>query len=209
MEKLTEKSCAAFTEALAARTPVPGGGGAAAVAGALSAALCAMAGSYTVGKKQYAAVERDVQGMLQKCQALRLEFLALAEADAEAFAPLAAAYAIPKDDPTHDAALEKAGKNACAAPLALVRRCGETVELLEEMLEKGSAMLLSDVGCGALLCRAAMESAALNVFVNTAGLKDHAWAQELEAETDGLLRRAVPRAEKIAQAVAGRIRKER
>ena len=82
------------------------------------------------------------------------------------------------------------------------------MDLLAEMLEKGSAMLLSDVGCGALLCRAAMESAAMNVFVNTTSLRDRALARSMEAEVDELLERYVPQAESIAETVKRRLRKE-
>ena len=85
--------------------------------------------------------------------------------------------------------------------------CAQSVELLETMLQKGSRMLVSDVGCGALLCGAAMESAALNVYVNTASLSDRDAAVRMEETVDTLLREYLPRAEKIAQCVAGRIRK--
>jgi len=208
MEKLTEKSCAEFAQALASKASVPGGGGAAALAGALGIALCSMVGNFTVGKKKYAAVEEDVKAMLVKAESLRTNLLDLVNADAEAFAPLSRAYAIPKDDPSRASVLEEATLNACQAPMEMVRRCGEAIELLEEMERKGSAMLLSDVGCGALLCRAAMESAALNVFVNTKTLKDREKAAQMEEEISGLLLRYLSRADQVARAVAGRIRGE-
>ena len=122
-------TCADFAEILASKESVPGGGGAAALTGAV-------------------------------------------DADAQAFAPLSKAYAISKEDPHRDTVLEEATLNACKAPMEMVRRCCTGVELLEEMLEKGSVMLVSDIGCGALLCKAAMESAAMNVFINTGSLKD-------------------------------------
>lgn len=208
MEKLTEKSCIDFAQALASKASVPGGGGAAALVGALGAALCSMVGNFTVGKKKYAAVEEDVKAILARGEALRTRLLELVEADAAAFEPLSKAYAIPKDDPARSAVLEDATLSACRAPLEMVRRCGEAIELLEAMEKKGSVMLLSDVGCGALLCRAAMESAALNVFVNTKTLADRAKAAELEEEAGALLARYLPRADKVAQTVTGRIRGE-
>lgn len=208
MEKLTEKSCIDFAQALASKASVPGGGGAAALVGALGAALCSMVGNFTVGKKKYAAVEEDVKAILARGEALRTRLLELVEADAAAFEPLSKAYAIPKDDPARSTVLEEATLSACRAPLEMVRRCGEAIELLEAMEKKGSVMLLSDVGCGALLCRAAMESAALNVFVNTKTLADRAKAAELEEEAGALLARYLPRADKVAQTVTGRIRGE-
>lgn len=94
MEYLTQRSCADFTELQAAKTSVPGGG-VAALAEALGAALCAMAGNFTVGKPRYASVEADVRSLLDRTEVLRLRFLELVDEDAAAFAPLARAYAIP------------------------------------------------------------------------------------------------------------------
>jgi len=206
MEHLTQRSCAEFTELLAARTSVPGGGGAAALAGALGTALCAMAGNYTTGKRKYAGVEADINALLAKAEALRLRLLELVEEDAAAFAPLAAAYAIPRDDPDRGEALEAAALGACAAPLEIAERCGEALGLLEEMLEKGSALLVSDVGCGALLCRAALESAAMNVYVNTRLLRDRERAAGIESRADRLAADSAVRAEKIVRSVTERLR---
>lgn len=208
MEKLVKKSCVDFTEVLASKASVPGGGGAAALVGALGTALCSMVGNFTVGKKKYAAVEADVKVILEKAEVLQGRLLELVDADAQAFEPLSKAYAIPKDGPTHDEVLEAATLNACKAPIEMVRCCGEAIDLLEEMLEKGSVMLVSDVGCGALLCEAAMKSAAMNVFINTGSLKDRAQARSMEAEIDALIERYIPKTTKIAETVNLRIRKE-
>ena len=208
MHKLTNLSCTAFAEVLASKAPVPGGGGAAALAGALGVALCSMVGNFTTGKKKYAAYEEDVQRMLAAGETLRARLLALVEADAKAFEPLSRAYAIPKDDPARDTVMEEATLNAVQAPVEMVTCCGEALLLLEEMLEKGSRLLLSDVGCGALLCKAAMESAAMNVFVNTGSLRDRATAARLEQQVDAALATYLPLADRIAAAVTATIRKE-
>ena len=89
----------------------------------------------------------------------------------------------------------------------MMRQIAKAIELLEEMGEKGSRMLLSDVGCGALLCRAALEAASLNVFVNTKTLADRAFAESVEAECDALLAEYGPRAEACAAKVMAHIRK--
>jgi formiminotetrahydrofolate cyclodeaminase len=208
MKKLTDLSCTAFAEVLASKAPVPGGGGAAALAGALGVALCSMVGNFTTGKKKYAAYEEDVQRMLAEGETLRARLLELVEADAAAFEPLSRAYAIPKEDPTRDSVLEEAALNACKAPMEMVSCCGEALLLLEEMLEKGSRLLLSDVGCGALLCKAAMESAAMNVFVNTGSLQDRAVAVGMERQVDETLEKYLPMAERIAASVTATLRKE-
>ena len=206
-EKLTDKSCTGFAEVLASKASVPGGGGAAALVGALGIALGSMVGNFTTGKKKYAAYEEDIQRMLKDAEDLRLQLLALVNADAEAFEPLSKAYAIPKDDPSREEVLEAATNEACKAPAEMVRCCAKAIELLEEMAEKGSVMLISDAGCGALLCKAAMECAAMNVFINTKSLKDRAAAEALESEMDSLITQYAPRAQKTADYVLGKIRK--
>lgn len=207
-KQLTEQSCVHFLDALASREPVPGGGGAAALAGALGVALCSMAGNLTLGRKKYAAVEDDIKSVLTQGEALRSRLLSLVEEDAALFAPLAAAYAIPKDDPTRSQVLEQVTLDACAAPVHIMEVCCQAIVLLEEMLEKGSTMMVSDVGCGALCCRAALESASLNVFVNTKTLQNRETAAALEGKADDMLREYVPRAQQVADAVLRRLRKE-
>ncbi len=205
-EPLTNLSCTDFAAVLAAKESVPGGGGAAALVGALGTALCSMVGNFTTGKKTYAAVEDDVQRMLADAEAVRLRLIDLVADDAEAFFPLSQAYGIPKDDPTRPEVLEAATKNACKAPYEMMVEISKSIELLEEMGAKGSKMLISDVGCGALFARAALEAASMNVFVNTKSYKDTDWAPELEAKCDALLSEYIPRAEACASAVMSRIR---
>ena len=205
-ESLTDLTCCQFAEVLAAKQSVPGGGGTAALVGALGAALCSMVGNFTTGKKTYAAVEDDIQRMLSDAEDVRLRLLALVEEDAAAFFPLSQAYAIPKEDPSRAETLEAATRAACAAPVEMMRQIARSIELLEEMGAKGSKLLISDVGCGALLARAALEAASMNVFVNTKSYKSTGWAPALEAECDDLLSTYIPRAEACAASVMSRIR---
>ena len=208
MNNLTQMSCMDFTAALAAKSPAPGGGGGAALAGALGVALAGMVGSYTVGKEQYAAVEGDVKKLMSEAERLRVKLLSLVNADGDAFEPLSKAYSIPGDDPTRDRALEEAAINACQAPIEMVKCCAKAISLLKEMLKKGSTMLISDVGCGALLCKAAMESAAMNVYVNTRILKDRTMARKIERELDAHLQVYLPMADQIARTVTQYLRKK-
>ena len=190
-EKMIEKSCADFAAVLASKAPVPGGGGAAALVGALGTALCSMVGNLTVGRKKYAQYEADVKRMLEKGAAVQERLLDLVDKDAEAFEPLSKAYSIPKDDPKH---------------VEMMKACCEAIELLEEMLEKGSVTLVSDVGCGALCCAAALESASMNIFVNTKTLLDREAAAKLDDQADAMLREYMPRARKVADEVNRRLR---
>ena len=208
-EKLMDKSCTDFTAVLASRAPVPGGGGAAALVGALGTALCSMAGNLTLGKKKYAAVEPDIRRLLADGETVRRRLLELADMDAAAFEPLSRAYSIPKDDPSRAEVLEAATLAACCTPMEMLEQTCRAVELLEEMLEKGSVMMVSDVGCGASCCRAALESAGLNVFINTRTLTDRNTARRLEEHADRLLADYLPRAERITKEVTRRLRTPR
>ena len=204
--RLTDKTCSDFAAVLAAKEPVPGGGGAAALAGALGVALCSMVGNYTTGKKTYASVEQDVQRMLAEAEGVRRRLIELVQEDADAFEPLCKAYAIPRDDPRRADVLEECTKRACEAPLEMMRQVCRAIELLEEMGHKGSRMLVSDVGCGAYLCQAALEAASLNVFVNTKSLRDREYACGVESEVDAMLAEYVKRAEACAADAMARVR---
>lgn len=204
MERLIDRSCAGFAAALASKSPVPGGGGASALVGALGAALCAMVGNYTVGKQRYAAVEEDVKALLERARALQERLLGLVDEDAEAFEPLSAAYAIPKGEPGREEVMEKCLRAAAAPPMEVLRISCEAIELHREMEQKGSAMMLSDVGTGVIFCWAALYGAWLNVKVNTKLMSDRAYAQALNDEADGLANRYWRIADEVYEAVMGR-----
>lgn len=197
----TRDSCREFVEALASSAPVPGGGGAAALVGAVGAALGNMVGSLTVGKKKYADVEEEIVALKARCDALQAALLDQVLADAEGFEPLARAYGIPKDDPQREAALETATADACKAPLRIMALCCEALEAIEGFAEKGSRLAVSDAGCGAACCKAALQSASLNVFINTKALKDHALADELNAKANAMLDRYCSLADDIFEGV--------
>lgn len=204
----TNLTCGAFAESLAAREPVPGGGGAAAYVGALGAALASMVSNYTIGKKRYAAVEADVRHVLARATRIRAELVALVDADARAYALVARAHKLPKDDPDRPRAVEAALHEAALPPYRMMVSCARAVALHEELAEKGSRMLAADVACGAVLCRAAMEAASVNVFANTSLMGDRARAAELEQEADALLSEWRPRADAVAAGVVDALRKE-
>ncbi len=187
--KLIDRTVADFTQELASPAPVPGGGGASALAAAIGISLGDMVGELTVGKKRYADVEEDIRGLMERSQALRLRFLELVDADAEAFAPLAKAYGIPKDD-----------------PMDIMRACAEALDIIEEFAAKGSKIAISDAGCGAILCKAAMQAASLNVFINTKSMKDRTCAEALEEEANALLAKYTVLGDAVFNKVSDRIR---
>ena len=208
--ELMNLSCEAFLEDLAGSAPAPGGGGAAALVGAAGAALGNMVGSLTVGKKKYAAVEADILVLNRRAAALRKRLEGLVQADADAFTPLAAAYKLPKETPeqqAHKAAvLEAALEGACAVPLEIMSACCEGIVLAVEYAEKGSVMAVSDAGCAALFCKAALQAAELNVSINTRLMADNAHAAALNAQANAMLAEFVPQADQIYEKLTHSLR---
>lgn len=206
MAELLEQSLKEFADALASRSAVPGGGGASALAGALGAALGSMVGELTVGKKTYAAVEDEMRELLARAHELRERLLDCVERDAAAFAPLAKAYGIPKDDPERDAVLERCLHDAAAVPLEILDLCCEAIALQRRFADKGSRLAVSDAATGAALCRGALYGAAANVRVNTKLMRDRAWAEETEAHVAARLAEYGALADEIFMDVYGRDR---
>lgn len=200
-----EKNVDRFLERLASSAPTPGGGGAAALCGALGIALGNMVGSLTLGKKKYADVQEDITALNSRAEALRADFAALIDADAEAFAPLSRAYSIPKDAPGRDEIMESALLRAAEPPLEIMRKCAEALDVIADYAAKGSALAISDAGCAAALCGAALQAAALNVRINTKSMKNRAAAEEIDAETDELLQKYSTIAQEIYKRVYGRL----
>ena len=200
-EQLMSKTCVEFSDVLAAKISMPGGGTASALVGSLGAALCSMTANFTIGKKKYADFDEEAKLILEKSEKLRKRLLELADEDAAAFPQLAEAYKIPKDNPDREKIYEQAALNACKAPAEMVMCCAQAIDLINEIAEKGNKMLITDAGGGALLCKAAMESAAMNVFVNTSSLKSSKEASKLEAQIDNILNEYSRKAANISNKV--------
>ena len=198
---MTMESCRKFVEVLASNAPAPGGGGAAALVGAIGTALGNMVGSLTVGQKKYADVQDEIIALQAKCDALQAELLNQVEADEMGFLPLVKAYGIPKDDPTRDAVMEEATILACAVPMKIMELCCEAIETIAVFAAKGSRLAVSDAGCGAVCCKAALQAASLNVFINTKSLKNREVAEEMNAKALGMLEKYGTMADEIFMTV--------
>ena len=198
-------SCTEFVTVLASNAPVPGGGGASALVAAIGTALGNMVGSLTVGKKKYADVEEEMVALKAKCDAIQADLLALIARDAEVFAPLAKAYGLPKETEEEKAykakVLEECTVNACSVPMEIMETCCEAIDVIAVFAEKGSRLAVSDAGCGAACCKAALMSASLNVFINTKSLQNRAKADELNAKANGMLDEYCAKADAIFAAV--------
>ena len=184
---MTMETCREFVKVLASDAPAPGGGGAAALVGAIGTALGNMVGSLTVGKKKYADVQDEILALKARCDELQKKLLDQVEADEVNFLPLAKAYGIPKDDPNRDKIMEEATIIACSTPMAIMELCCEAIDCIAVFAAKGSRLAVSDAGCGAVCCKAALQAASLNVFINTKSLKNRETAEAMNAKANEML----------------------
>jgi len=208
--EISDLSCKDFISALGSAQPAPGGGGAAALVGAVGMALGHMVGSFTVGKKKYAGVEEEITALNIQAESLEKELLALIEADKQAFLPLSKAYGLPsvtaEEKAKKDRVMEICLKDAAKVPFAILQLTGQALELLAAYAAKGSAIMISDAGCGAACCKAALQAAALNVLINTKSMKEADYAEQLNKETDALLVKYMALADRIYTDVTAKCR---
>lgn len=188
---MLEKKTTEFLEVLSSAEPVPGGGGASAAVGAFASALGMMVANLTVGKKKYADVEEEIQSVMSQLKVLQDKLICLTDKDAEAFAPLSAAYGLPKDTKEQRAAkariMEGALYDASVVPIEIMETVLKVMRLLKILGEKGSRIAVSDVGVGVLFAQAALEGASLNVFINTKLMKDRDRAEELNQKAESMI----------------------
>lgn len=207
----TDYNCKEFVNVLASSAPVPGGGGASAMVGALGTALGSMVGNLTLGKKKYENVQEDIKIILDKAKLLQDELLLLVEKDAEVFEPLSKAYGLPKnteeEKQKRDEVMEKALKLACSIPVEIMEKIMEAIALHEELALKGTRIAISDVGVGVLFCKSALMGAALNVFINTKLMKDTQYAGQINKKVDEMLKAGTERADSVYREVESSIRK--
>lgn len=191
--RMLEKKTTEFLDALSSAEPVPGGGGASAAVGACACALGMMVANLTVGKKKYAEYEEEIKEALKKLEELRDRLVILTDADAEAFEPLSRAYGLPKETKEQqeekERVLEAALYEASVVPMEIMETILEAMSYLEALSEKGSRIVISDVGAGILFAEAALEGASLNIFINTKLMKNRERAEELGRKAEEMIQR--------------------
>ena len=205
-ESMINMGLESFVSVLASGDPVPGGGGASALAGALGAALASMVCNLTAGKKKYVEFEEYIQRIMAEAKNLQKKLILEIDEDAEAFAPLAKAYSISKDDPSRSEILENALCVAAKTPTAIMRLASSAIQLHAELSDKGSALAISDVGVGVILCKSALMGASLNVFINTKLMKDRKAAEAFDAEANEMLNKYCPMADETYEKVLSRLK---
>ncbi|MCF7970355.1 MAG: cyclodeaminase/cyclohydrolase family protein [Methylococcaceae bacterium] len=209
MSEIKDKSIEVFLDELASRAATPGGGSAAALMGAQSAALTSMVCNLTIGKPKYAEVDVDMQALLVKSEALRASLTGMIKADVDVFDQLMLAYGLPKETDNEKAArseqIQVVLKSATLVPLACAKACAEAIELSQEAAMKGSVNVISDAGVGVMSAYAGLKSAALNVYINTASLKDRAFADTQLIELEEILSGAESKVENVYQVVKNKL----
>lgn len=191
MTEIKDKSVQVFLDELASKAATPGGGSAAAVMGAISAALTSMVCNLTLGKPKYAEVQGDIQALLEASESLRADLTAMIKTDVDVFDHVMSCYAMPKETDAEktirSAAIQDALKEAVQVPLDCAKACAKAIELCREAAEKGNLNVISDAGVAAMASYGALKSAALNVYINAASIKDRDYAEAKLSELTTIL----------------------
>lgn len=190
-----------FLEELSSASPTPGGGGAAALIGAISASLCSMVANLTTGKKKYVQYQDKIDEYLNKLPGIVENLEADIKKDADAFAPLAAAYSMDRSLPDYEEKMEAATLAAAVAPLEITRDIYSLVPIIEEMSIIGSRLAISDVAVAATSAIAALESAVMNIYINTRSLKDRETADRMNAEAIQMVKDGKERLGKVYEEI--------
>ena len=203
--KLAELKTSEFVDLLASDAPAPGGGSAAALEGALGAALTAMVCGLTVGKKKYAEFQELAEEAQKKATDLKARFVDVMDRDTEAFNVVSAAFGMPKatdeEKAARSAAIQEGLKGCTKTPFEMMELAVETLELTASILGKSNDSAASDLGVSALSLRAAIQGAWLNVLINIGSLKDTALAEDYRKKGEALLAKALPLADEIYDTV--------
>ena len=198
-----------FLNDLASQKATPGGGSAAAIMGAMGAALVSMVCNLTIGKKNYREFEEELKSVLRKAEELRRDLNEMIEAAGQGFDAVMRAYGMPRqtedETATRAQAIQTALKTATLVPLRCCRSCREVIALGAVVAKKGNRNVVSDAGVAVLAGYAALRSAALNVFTNARVITDRAFAEEQLAALDQLLSEAASATEASYQVVKEKV----
>ena len=209
MTQIKDTEVETFLDALASQSATPGGGSAAAIIGAMGAALVSMICNLTIGKKKYADVEPEMKEVLGKAEALRHKLTGMIEDDVKAFDAVMGAYGMAKETDqqkaARDKAIQAALKQATDVPMRCCHAAREVIDLGAIAADKGNLNVISDAGVGVLAAYAALRSAALNVFTNARMINDKTFTEAKLKELNQLLAGAETATEKAYGVVRGKL----
>lgn len=206
---INDKTVRIFLDELASKASTPGGGSAAAIMGAMGAALISMVANLTIGKKNYEAVEGEIRTLLERSEDLRTRLMEMVKADVAVFNQVMGAYGLPRDTEEQKSArtdaIQAALKEATDVPLSCAKLCAEVIQLSLPIAEKGNKGVISDAGVAVLAGYAALRSAALNVYINIGSIKDEAFARDRGQQLENILSGMDELTEKVYQIVKDRL----
>ena len=170
-----------FMEDLASPKPAPGGGSASAFVGVISSSLCSMVASLTRGKKNYEAVQDEIDRLSQKALNYANQFESLMDDDEKAFNAMMDARKLPKDSEDNkrhrDNEINRTMKVAISVPWKTAQLCYKTMELSKRLCQIGNKNAITDAVAAGYLSNAAIESVLLNVMINLKSLKDEKFVE--------------------------------
>jgi formiminotetrahydrofolate cyclodeaminase len=208
-DPIVQQPVGAFLDTLASSAPTPGGGSVAALSGAMAAGLVSMVCALSEGKKQFADYAEEIVRIHAQAEAIRGDLQTLVEQDIEIFGRLAAAYKLPRttdaDAASRQAAIQTVTRQAAEVPLRVARTVADLLPLCTALAPRCSRMIVSDIGVAAVLVRATVQSAILNVEINLAGLEDQRYVREVRAQIEDMLIGMSEEVEGIVQIVRNRI----
>jgi formiminotetrahydrofolate cyclodeaminase len=209
MSEIKDQPIQQFLDELASKSATPGGGSAAAIMGAQGAALISMVCNLTIGKPKFAEVESEMQALLAQAEDLRAQLTDFIQADVDVFNRVMAAYGLPKETDEDKAArsstIQAVMKDATIVPLECAKACAKTITLSQIAAEKGNPNVISDAGAAVMAAYGGLKTAALNVYINAASLKDRDFAETKLAELAEIMQGAEISTEAIYQAIKAKL----
>ncbi len=182
-----EKSLNNYLNKLASKSPTPGGGSAAALLGALAAGLVSMVANFTLGKPEYKTEEKSVGRILERAEKLRERLSRLTDEDCLAYRKISDTYHLPKGE-ERNKVMQKALCQASRVPFEVANLSSKLLKLNQDLVKKGNRNLISDVGVSVIFALAALETAALNVEINLAGIKNQKFVTQKRKKISCLLK---------------------
>ncbi len=209
MSEIKNQTIEHFLDNLASKAATPGGGSAAAIMGAQGAALISMVCNLTIGKPKFADVETEMQTLLAQAEELRAQLTDFIQADVDVFKRVMAAYGLPKesdeDKTARSAAIQAVMKDATQVPLDCAKACAEVIKLSQTAADKGNPNVISDAGAALMAAYSGLKTAALNVYINAASLKDREFAEAKLAELATIMNTAESCTNTLYQAIQSKL----
>jgi methenyltetrahydrofolate cyclohydrolase len=209
MSEIKNQTIEQFLANLASKSATPGGGSAAAIMGAQGAALISMVCNLTIGKPKFADVETEMQTLLAQAEALRQQLTDFIQADVDVFNRVMAAYSLPKETDENktarSSAIQAVMRDATQVPLDCAKACAKVIALSQLAADKGNPNVISDAGAALMAAYGGLKTAALNVYINAASLKDCEFADSKLAELATIVQNAETQVDSLYQAIKDKL----